>query len=66
MLLIPISGGAMRKPDQVASTLLGRPYETLDERAKKVAQHIAVGRAIPRDVTQDYSEGRDGHPAAAR
>jgi hypothetical protein len=56
----------MRKPDQVASTLLGRPYETLDERAKKVAQHNAVGRAIPRDVTQDYSEGRDGHPAAAR
>lgn len=44
----------MRKPEQVASTLLGRPYETLDERAKKVAQHIAVGRAISRDVTQDY------------
>ena len=47
----------MPRPDEVSSTLLGRPYESLDERAKKVAQHVAVGRPISRDVTQDYDAG---------
>lgn len=44
----------MRKPDEVATKLLGASYEALDERAKKVAEHVAGGKHISRNVTKDY------------
>lgn len=47
----------MRKPHEVASSLLGVAYESLDEPAKKVAEHVAEGKLITRNVTKDYDEG---------
>ena len=44
----------MRKPDDVASKLMGKPFEALDERARTVAEHIAGGKHISRNVTKDY------------
>lgn len=44
----------MHNPDEVASKLLGVPYEALDERAQKVAQYIASRKHIARNVTKDY------------
>lgn len=39
----------MRHPDEIAATLMGVPYGTLDERTRKVARHVAeivAGRAV--------------------
>jgi len=47
----------MHKPDEIASKLMGVPYEALDERAKKVARHIAEGKHIARNVTKDFEAG---------
>jgi len=47
----------MQKPDEIASKLMGVAYESLDERAKKVAQHVAEGKHIARNVTKEYDEG---------
>ena len=44
----------MRRPDDVASKLMGKPFEALDERARTVAEHIAGGKHISRNVTEDY------------
>lgn len=44
----------MRKPDEVASKLMGKPYEALDKRAQKVAQHVAGRKHISRNVTEEY------------
>lgn len=44
----------MRKPDDVAEKLLGVPYESLDERAKKVARHIAGRKHIARDTSNEF------------
>jgi len=44
----------MHKPDEIASKLLGVPYESLDERTKKVARHIAGRKHIARDVAKDF------------
>ena len=49
----------MRHPDEIASKLLGVPYDTLDERTQKVARHIAARKHIARNVTQDF----DARPA---
>ena len=43
----------MYEPDDVASKLLGTPFETLDERTKKVAQYVAGRKHIARNVTED-------------
>ncbi|RZT97676.1 DUF1003 domain-containing protein [Rivibacter subsaxonicus] len=40
--------------DEIASRLLGKPFEALDARAQKVARHIAGRTHIARDLTQDY------------
>lgn len=45
----------MRKADDIASTLLGAPYDTLDERTKRVARHVAGRRPIARDLTKEVS-----------
>jgi uncharacterized membrane protein len=47
----------MPKPDEIASKFLGMPYEALDERAKKVARHIAERTHIARNVTKDFDAG---------
>ncbi len=43
----------MHKPDDVATKLLGVPYESLDEAAKKVARHVAKRTHIVRNVARD-------------
>jgi uncharacterized membrane protein len=43
----------MHKPHEIASKLMGMPYEALDERAKRVAQHIAARTHIARNVALD-------------
>jgi uncharacterized membrane protein len=52
----PRQGGGQNKADEVASKLLGTDFSTLDERAKKVAQHVAEGRHITRNVTADFEK----------
>lgn len=47
----------MQKLDEIASKLLGAPYEALDERVKKVARHLAARTHIVRNAAQD-SDGR--------
>ncbi len=47
----------MHQPEEVASRLMGTPYEGLDERAKKVARHVAERKHIARDVTKDSEAG---------
>ena len=49
----------MQKLDEIASKLLGAPYEALDERVKKVARHIAARTHIVRNAAQDL----DGRPS---
>jgi len=44
----------MQRRDEIASKLLGKPYEALDERAQKVTRHIAERQHIARNVTQDF------------
>ena len=44
----------MRHQDEIASKLLGVPYEALDERAKKVARHMAGRTHIARNVAKDF------------
>jgi len=45
----------MHKPDEIATKLLGVPFETLDERAKKVARHVAQRTHIARDIAKDLA-----------
>ena len=44
----------MHKPDEIAAKLLGLPYASLDERAKKVARHVAARTHIARNVALDF------------
>lgn len=45
----------MRKPDEIATKLLGVAYEALDERTKKVARHVAQRTHIARNVAKDFA-----------
>jgi uncharacterized membrane protein len=45
----------MHEPGEVAAKFLGKPYESLDDRTKKVARHIAERTHIARNVTEDYA-----------
>lgn len=47
----------MREPHEIAAELLGVPFEALDERAKKVAQHVAGHRHITRNITKEVDAG---------
>jgi len=49
-------GGPAHHPGEVASKLLGVPFESLDEQAQRVARHVAEGRHIARNVTKAYDE----------
>ncbi len=59
----------MHKPEDIASKFLGVPYEALDERAKKVARHIAerthVARNVAKDLEAGYSFGQRAADAVA-
>src|SRR6476660_8253016 len=44
----------MQTPDEIAPKLWGVPYEALDERAKKVARHIAGRTHIARNVAKEF------------
>lgn len=41
------------KTDDIAKTLLGQSYDTLDEKTKRVARHIAERKHIARDTAKD-------------
>jgi uncharacterized membrane protein len=57
----------MHKHDEIASRLLGKPYEALDERAQKVTRHIAERTPIARNVSADYdAQSTLGQRAADR
>jgi uncharacterized membrane protein len=43
----------MKKPADVAEKLLGATYDTLDERTKKVARHIAGRKHIARNTAEE-------------
>ena len=44
----------IKKPEDVAEKLLGVPYESLDERTKKVARHIAGRKHIARNTAKEF------------
>lgn len=44
----------IKKPEDVAEKLLGVPYESLDERSKKVARHIAGRKHIARNTANEF------------
>lgn len=44
----------MKKLDDVATKFLGVPYESLDERTKKVARHIAERKHIARNTAKEF------------
>ena len=44
----------MHKPDEIASKFLGGSYESLDQRAQKVARHVAGRKHIARNVTKEF------------
>jgi uncharacterized membrane protein len=44
----------MRKPEDIASRLLGASFDSLDERTKKVARHIAERKHITRNTAGDF------------
>ena len=43
----------MHKPEEIATKLLGVAFEALDERARKVAVHVAQRTHIARDIAKD-------------
>jgi uncharacterized membrane protein len=47
----------MDKPEEVASKLLGMPFEALDARAKKVAQLVAARKLVARNVAAESDAG---------
>ena len=44
------------KTDEIAKSLLGQPYEALDEKTQRVARHIAERKHIARDPTKEAVE----------
>jgi uncharacterized membrane protein len=47
----------MHNVEHIASHFMGKAYDALDERAKKVTQHVAHRRPIARDVGRDVGAG---------
>jgi uncharacterized membrane protein len=54
----------MHKPDEIAARLLGAAYNTLDERARKVARHVAERTHIARNLAKDAATPSRGQRAA--
>ncbi|MDR6859518.1 DUF1003 domain-containing protein [Variovorax guangxiensis] len=55
----------MHKPTDIATQLLGSPYEALDERTKRVARHVAERTHVSRNLTQDARVGQSFGQRAA-
>lgn len=55
----------MKKPEDIAEKLLGVPYESLDERTKKVARHIAGRKHIARNTATEFDEKKTPGQRAA-
>jgi len=63
----PRKGASAHQPGEVATKLLGVPFETLDEQTQRVARHVAEGRHIARNITKSYDEETNfGQRAADR
>ena len=54
----------MHKVENIAANLLGTAYDSLDEPAKKVAQHVARRTHITRNVAQAFAAPSSGQRAA--
>jgi uncharacterized membrane protein len=54
----------MKKSDDVTEKLLGAAYDSLDERTKKVARHIAGRKHIARNTARDFAAKTFGQKAA--
>lgn len=54
----------MQKLNDVAETLLGKPYAALDQRTKKVVRHIAGRKHISRNTTSGLDATTRGQRAA--
>jgi len=48
----------MKKALDVAERLLGASYDTLDEHAKKVAQHVAARKHIARNISKESAAAK--------
>ena len=44
----------MGQPEIIAEKLLGMPYDSLDERTKKVARHIADRTHITKNTAREF------------
>jgi uncharacterized membrane protein len=63
----PGSDAPAKKVDELTTKLLGSEFSSLDERAKRVAQIVAEGRRIVRNVNEEYEkETTFGQRAADR
>ncbi|WP_291271811.1 DUF1003 domain-containing protein [Geothrix sp.] len=47
----------MHEPREIASRLMGVSFEALDERAKKVAKHVAGRKHIVRNISDELESG---------
>ena len=56
----------MHKPEDIASRLMGSPYESLSERARGVARHVAGRTHIARNVAEHFAATTLGQRAADR
>lgn len=56
----------MHKPEDIASRLMGSPYESLSERARGVARHVAGRTHIARNVAEHFAATTRGQRAADR
>jgi uncharacterized membrane protein len=46
----------MRNPQKIADELIGLPYESLTERQKKVARHVADRKHIARNIPKEIDD----------
>jgi uncharacterized membrane protein len=53
------------KTNDIAQTLLGVPYDALDDKAKRVARHIAERKHIARDTSKQAEENSTSGQRAA-
>jgi uncharacterized membrane protein len=54
----------MHEPNEIACTLLGMPFDALDERTQQVARHVAARTGIVQSKLPDASGGHLGARAA--
>lgn len=54
----------MEKTNHVAERLLGAPFESLDESAKKVASHLSGRKHIARNIATEFDATTPGQRAA--